>query len=317
MADRKANFTEKGAKRIVDAVRNVENTDQTGLQSNLRTSAAISNLGKWAKLTSLYDGKYAWTAQEPQSDGTLADNADWGSGTTTVNYAVDANGGTDAELESVVFIRPAVNEPYWIFDQGAGEIIRFETDALKEPAVHVIGKKVIWNGTSYEQTEDHIGLVDSLGVFGRSKAGSGGWAVKMPDRATVTILAVDYPAYEIIYMESEARWIECTTTADMSSGSTTATVDNYWGHPSNGALPPLDTSALDIYDTQGLFGRSLDGAKALVVLDERNDQYNIVRCEVETTMYRGTASSAFDDGDSTVTVGSLVPLLAYPFSPSN
>lgn len=123
MAERKANFTEDSAKRIANTVRAYENSPL--FKAALRKKApVITNEGFWAIITDTDDaGKYSWTALEPQSDGSLSSNSDWGSGShsDSEGYAVNAEGRDDIQDDAIVWLTPARGQDYYLFSGGDSE----------------------------------------------------------------------------------------------------------------------------------------------------------------------------------------------------
>jgi hypothetical protein len=73
--------------------------------------------------------------------------------------------------------------------------------------------------------------------------------------------------------KTKARIVEFTLTANVSGGTAAATVDD-WYH---GADPG---SPVTVKDSQGLFSNAVSGAKGFALLDDRDNEYHVVSCEV-------------------------------------
>lgn len=81
-----------------------------------------SPAGFWAKITGRDGNKYSWTAQEPQSDGSLIDNEDWGTGDMSEDsgYAVEATADPGVQTDSIQWLYPAVGQEFYYFKLGGG-----------------------------------------------------------------------------------------------------------------------------------------------------------------------------------------------------
>jgi hypothetical protein len=111
-------------------------------------------------------------------------------------------------------------------------------------------------------------------------AGEGfqGWCILPAD--------ADDGKYEIVWMENIARFIEFTLTANMSSGSATATVNEWWD-----IKQPI-ASPVTINDPRNLFRRALSGAKGIAVYDPKRDTYIAIECETKAGWIAGTSTEA-------------------------
>lgn len=79
------------------------------------------------------------------------------------------------------------------------------------------------------------------------------------------------------------EFVEFTLTADMSGGSATATVDEFW------EIDPQ--SPIVVHDRQGLFTTALNGAKGIAVLDTEDDVFVILECQSKAGRIRGTLNA--------------------------
>lgn len=158
------------------------------------------------------------------------------------------------------------------------QIIRFENTSEKVFGADCSGERLDENNVKDGVT---IGMVDAYGVYGPVTTGAKGYAARFPDRTGVTLGGTPYDAYEILFMEDPARFIEVTLTENMSNttaGEAFAAVNDYYGNPTNGMNPG---TGLNVQDNQGLFTRALNGAKGYAVFDERTNEYNLVRCQTK------------------------------------
>lgn len=211
---------------------------------------------------------------------------------------------------------------------GNDGIFRFETTAIKSYGANVTGDIVDENGTTITAG---VGLVDLLGHFGPSPKNAGGYCVRMTDNPTVTIDSTEHDAYEILSVQSYARYIFFTLTEDI--GYTTAdtahvSVDDSWGAPTNGIRPPSPPPPTHVHDDQQLFGHCKYGDKGMAVYIEDENKYTIVRCgksqdqifRFETTAIKSYGANVtgdlVDENGTTVTASvGLVDLLGH-FGPS-
>lgn len=183
-----------------------------------------------------------------------------------------------------------VTKPLYAVRRGAGALIRFE---LTEDLAHLIAtadaERLVWNGSAYVKDGIAITVINGFGGVWSGDSGNQGWAVKMADRDAVS--SVD--AYEIVYLQSKARFIDFTLTADMSQvddvSSATATVVDWWGNAPNGVDPdsPVEVFDRQVGDTgKTFFAFALSGAKGMAVWNERSGEYVVVRCETKARRIR-------------------------------
>jgi hypothetical protein len=79
------------------------------------------------------------------------------------------------------------------------------------------------------------------------------------------------------------EFVEFTLTADMTAGSATATVSEFWD------LDPQ--SPITVYDRQGLFTTAMNGAKGIAVLDTLEDKFIVLECQSKAGRIRGTLNA--------------------------
>lgn len=103
------------------------------------------------------------------------------------------------------------------------DVVRFELsqDYSQNSTVPMDAKIVQWNGTIYDNTGANIWVVDSsVGQWGKADATFQGWGVQISDRPTYDPGSDERAVYEIVFLESFARWGEAALDEDM--GETTA-----------------------------------------------------------------------------------------------
>ena len=154
----------------------------------------------------------------------------------------------------------------WIIgDDNAGQVIRFQLSAAKTKSdLTVNGLKVGWGGAAYDTTGNTITLIDSVGAW-TAPSTARGWAVKMSDRPDIS----GTDAYEIIYCESYARFIEFTLTSTFASNKATASLTTHWGDAPNGLQPSLST----VHDPLGIYSTMASGSKGHAVFNDATTQY--------------------------------------------
>lgn len=195
----------------------------------------------------------------------------------------------DGEKLHVFYCQLPLSGGRWVAIPVSQEIIRFRTTEAKTLAGNVRGQQVNVAGTAFGAT---IGLVDAIGLWGPTPSGNDGYAIRMPDRATVTISATEYDAYEILLIEGNARFIEFTSTEAMGATNSTemiVTVNDYYGFPFNAIGPG---STIVTHDTQGRFTRALSGSVGKAVYDERSATWNIWECQQKARHIEFTTTEA-------------------------
>lgn len=120
------------------------------------------------------------------------------------------------------------------------------------------------------------------------KTGYRGWAVLKGD----TKGAAQDPAeaeYEIIWMETQARYIEFTLNEQLSGPSAEVTVDAWWNikEPEGAEGGPVE-----VHDRLQQWTQAPEGARGFAIWDEKEDQYVIVFCEHYA---EGIAFTAYED----------------------
>ena len=145
---------------------------------------------------------------------------------------------------------------------------------------HALAKLLEWNGTAWVDSGTEIEVYDWFGTEGMWNGITGyrGWAKKRS--ATYTDTAPDpdvtRQAYEIIWMERIAQFIQFTSTEYMgaSTGGRMATTVNFYDHQGK------DPGATAIVrDPQGQFPDVHSGAKGTAEYDNRNGYYRVVSCQ--------------------------------------
>lgn len=164
---------------------------------------------------------------------------------------------------------------------GESSVIRFELTTTKPLGGAAVARALTWDGSQYVPGDEDLAVLDSVGQWS-GDVGYRGWATRRDDRPTHTIGLEDLPAYEVLWMEGLARWIEFALVEAMGAAlpgtSRGAAVENYWGGPP-GAKPP--SANVDVVDRQNLFSLATVGARGLAVLDEIQNEYVVVRCQTK------------------------------------
>jgi hypothetical protein len=86
-------------------------------------------------------------------------------------------------------------------------------------------------------------------------------------------------------------FIEFTLTANMTAGSATATIDQWWG-TDEPASPTV------VNDRQGLFTRALEGAKGIAVLDTEDNLFIVLECQSKAGAVRSTLAANMTAGSA-------------------
>lgn len=196
------------------------------------------------------------------------------------------------------------SERWYAISVEAG-IIRFElTSAMTIVNTNADAERINESGTKDGVT---ISVADVVGNWAGA-IGNQGWAVKMSDRPTIG--GVD--AYDILFLEAQARFIEFTLTENMGNtqadearnttvtGGTTA----FWGDSPNGITPGATVTVFDRQAGAGgpqLFEHALSGAKGLAIWNEQDEEYVIVRCETKARFIRFALTQAMATTDATRT----------------
>lgn len=116
-------FSERAIVKIAAAVRDFENRLRGQIPPPVSYSPPRGL--RLAKITDGADGKYSWTALEPQEDGTLQPNADWGSGdhAEESGFARELLYNSEHVLNgAVVEMFPSYNQEFYYFRYNPGTI---------------------------------------------------------------------------------------------------------------------------------------------------------------------------------------------------
>lgn len=239
--------------------------------------------------------------------------------------AYDSNGNplsfnTDPTVEGpTIFVRDVINSPvpsdgiilayynqsaceYWPLKQSAlDQIIRFQiiqpkpysTDAyLLDTPTYTSGYELNVDGSFTTDDSGNpkvIGLRDTVGKWGPSPSGANGWACLKSDDL---VSNSGVPLFEIMFIESYARYIHFKTKEDMGYTTSKRAKADYivqWGDADNGkdrtqdfpAGSGSDDGKVWVDDPLGTFQRSLTGATGLAIYNERTDKYYITRCDTK------------------------------------
>jgi hypothetical protein len=90
-------------------------------------------------------------------------------------------------------------------------------------------------------------------------------------------------------------FIEFTLTANMTAGSATATIDQWWGTDE-------PTSPTVVNDRQGLFTRALTGAKGIAVLDTNDNLFIVLECQSKAGAVAMTLAADMTTNEANSTV---------------
>jgi hypothetical protein len=187
---------------------------------------------------------------------------------------------------------------------GGAALYRFELTAAKGAADEIaLGKLVAWDGDEYLAQGDDVALVQSIGSWSGA-VGRRGWATLRADRPSAVVDETTYPAYEIVWLENLARFVEFTLEEDLgetTTGQATAAVDNFFHGVSPGA-------SVTVHDPLALFARALDGAKGTATLDDPGGEYHVLACEQRAAMCRGQIKGAMTTSNDTHPVDNVTPL---------
>jgi hypothetical protein len=135
-----------------------------------------------------------------------------------------------------------------------------------------LGRIVKWNGTAYISDGADIKLMDftpRLEFQSRWRNGYYGWCTRLSDRLTYESNSTTYQMYEVVWVESRARFLEFSLTAGISGGSATADVIRTWGADDH-ANPP---TGITVFDRTNRMASAPVGTKGIAVWDEQTSQY--------------------------------------------
>ncbi len=167
----------------------------------------------------------------------------------------------------------------------AGELVRFTLNA--DMAANKAAADILeLDGVD---TNVYADVHDKAGLFTRALNGAKGLAVKVGAE------------YHVIDCETKAGAIHFVLTADMSAKTATSTTTDYWGTQQDVQNPGNQT----VHDDSNKFARALNGANGIAIYDAIEDNYKVVECEVEATMYFGLQVGALLTSDTTNGVDNL------------
>lgn len=138
-------------------------------------------------------------------------------------------------------------------------------------------------------TDTDADVHDKAGLFTRALNGAKGLALLVGTE------------YHVIECETTAGAIHFVLTADMSESTATSTTTDYWGTQQDVQNPGNVT----VHDDSGKFARALSGANGIAIYDAIEDNYKVVECEVESTMYYGLQVGALLTSDGANPIDNL------------
>ncbi len=150
---------------------------------------------------------------------------------------------------------------------GSADIVRFVVTNGASGNATIVE----WSGSAYTPTGDNIKIVDmtpTLEFQTRWRTGYYGWGVRMADRLNTPDLSS--AIYEVLWVESRARFVEFTLTSAMTGSTAGGLVVRTWGSDDH-ANPP--TGTIFITDRTGRMQGAPIGTAGIAVYDERTSQY--------------------------------------------
>lgn len=160
---------------------------------------------------------------------------------------------------------------------GGSELMRFKVTNESLGAGMCLAEEVEWTGAAYAVTGTEFVVLDftpTSEFSTRWKNNYYGWCTRQNDRLTVTVGIDDIDAYECIWVESKARFIEFELTADMTAGSAAADVLYAWGADDRADVPATVT----IIDRSGRLTDAEIGYIGIAVWDEQEEEYVPLTC---------------------------------------
>jgi len=122
------------ARRIASAVKYVEMVNR-GSEHSHPQGGGWDDGEKWAQITDRDEtnGQYSWVALEPQDDGSLSQNEDWGKGDMgdDTGFAVEVWGSDCVLKNSIVRLKPAKSADYYVFEYSGGVVKGTLSDHIK------------------------------------------------------------------------------------------------------------------------------------------------------------------------------------------
>lgn len=158
----------------------------------------------------------------------------------------------------------------WIIVGSAAEkLLRFELYETLDLGGSALAQIVTFNGVAYVAGGDQITVTDFTENPGSWAGLSGyrGWCVHKQDS----------DAYEIVWMETYARFCEFTLASAISGGEANATLDAAW----HIKYPPDD---IVVSDRRGWYEGAPEGATGFAIWDEIANEWVIVVCETLARM---------------------------------
>ena len=164
-------------------------------------------------------------------------------------------------------------------------VVRF---VLNEGAEHeqnsttpVDANIVEWNGAGYvPKAGAAIWVVDSVGEWGKAAAGFEGWGVQISDRPTYETSGSERAVYEILFLESYARWggaelrENMGQTIDNEAEAQISTAHEQWGAAPNHRPHPAEI--ITIKDRYRAGGCLKSGDQVLWLWNEQTDTYYLL-----------------------------------------
>lgn len=135
-----------------------------------------------------------------------------------------------------------------------------------------------WQSGAYGNGNATVVVIDytpTSEFSNRWRNGFRGYCIQKQDRKTIVISGSTYPCYEVLWVESYARWIEFRLTTNVSGGQAEGTVLRYWGCTA-GQSP--GTTVL-LKDRLGKVANGRIGYRGIAVHDEIEKEYVIIADE--------------------------------------
>lgn len=298
-------FTQAQCERIAAAVKKVEGLPQSELPTTASYRYGVGVVLK-GKLTSdlVYDEDEdpdTWTATfqvwypEDPDDDEDEDEAQTDYDELTV-WPWGLDSGTTIKEGTEVFVA-WINGRWYVVDPSNNSLVRFELTSdlvYAEDAEEDNAVILDWDDDEeeYVQSENAITVVDFTNSDGygtwSGKAGSEdnpgyqGWAVYDADREV----------YEIVWMETPARYIEFTLTAQLETSGGNATVNRFW----DGRNPDPESEGIEVHDTITYWQNAPNGAMGRAIWDEKRNEYVIDTVQMKARFITGTISGTLSTG---------------------
>lgn len=139
-----------------------------------------------------------------------------------------------------------------------------------------IGRKILWSGSAYTPSGPEIALVDFTSTrefASRWRVGCHGFAARMADRPTVTVSGQSLASWEVVCVESPARYIEFRLLSDMINGVGSATIVRSWGATANFLS---SQGPVFVYDRLAKVPAARQGYVGTAIYDEQASRYVIL-----------------------------------------